>query len=93
MGRDRLKMIDATYFWVPFLMMAIGFSALIGFTVKNRIDEKYDQLEDMTIEIADSYSHSLAQTGEAYQIITELLDEKIRIAGQAIMLIDNRENN
>ncbi|MGA9517999.1 MAG: GGDEF domain-containing phosphodiesterase [Trichococcus sp.] len=86
-------MIDATYFWVPFLMMAIGFSALIGFTVKNRIDEKYDQLEDMTIEIADSYSHSLAQTSEAYQIITELLDEKIRIAGQAIMLIENRENN
>lgn len=93
MGRDKLKMMDVTYFWVPFLVMAIGFSALIGFTVKNRIDEKYNQLTDTTLEIANSYSHNLAQTSEAYQIITELLDEKIRIAGQAIMLIENRQNN
>lgn len=93
MGRDKLKIMDVTYFWVPFLIMAIGFSALIGFTVKNRIEEKYDQLKDTTLEIANSYSHNLAHTSEAYKIITELLDEKIRIAGQAIMLIDNRENN
>ncbi len=45
------------------------------------------------MEIADSYSHSLAQTAEAHEIITELLDEKIRIASQAIMLIENKANN
>lgn len=66
---------------------------MIGFAVKNRIDEKYEQLKDTSLEIANSYSHSLIHTSEAYEVITELLDEKIRIASQAIMLIENRENN
>jgi diguanylate cyclase (GGDEF)-like protein len=93
MGRDKLKMINVTYFWVPFLIISIGFSVLTYVTVKNRIDEKYEQLKDTTLEIANSYSHNLVQTDKAFDIITELLDEKIRITGQAIILIDNRENN
>ena len=93
MGRDKLKMVEITYFLVPFLIIAIGFSILTGLTVKNRIDEQYNQLEETTLEIANSYSHSLTHTSEAYEIITELLDEKIRIASQAIMLIENKDNN
>lgn len=93
LGRDKLKMVEITYFLVPFLMIAIGFSILTALTVKNRIDEQYNQLEETTLEIANSYSHSLTHTSEAYEIITELLDEKIRIASQAIMLIENKDNN
>ena len=66
---------------------------MTGLTVKNRIDEQYNQLKETTLEIANSYSHSLTQTSEAYEIITELLDEKIMIASQAIMLIENKDNN
>ena len=93
MGRDKLKTVEITYFLVPFLIISIGFSALTGLTVKNRIDEQYNQLKETTLEIANSYSHSLTQTSEAYEIITELLDEKIMIASQAIMLIENKDNN
>jgi len=93
MERDKLKNVEITYFLVPFLIITIGFSALVGLTVKNRVDDKYAQLKDMTLEIANSYSHNLAHTNEAFDIITELLDEKIRLASQAIMLIDNKENN
>lgn len=93
MGRDKLRMVEISYFLVPFLIIAIGFSILTGLTVKNRIDEQYNRLEETTLEIANSYSHSLAHTSEAYDIITELLDEKIRIASQAIMLIENKDNN
>nr|WP_319219427.1 bifunctional diguanylate cyclase/phosphodiesterase [uncultured Trichococcus sp.] len=91
--RDKLKRINVTYFWGPFLIIAIVFSVLSYVTVKDRIDEKYEQLRDTTLEIANSYSHSLAQTAEAHEIITELLDEKIRIASQAIMLIENKDND
>ena len=93
MGRDKLKMVEVTYFLVPFLVISIGFSILTGLTVKKRIDEQYNQLAETTLEIANSYSHSLARTSEAYEIITELLDEKIMIASQAIMLIENKDNN
>jgi diguanylate cyclase (GGDEF)-like protein len=92
LGRDKLKRINVTYFWGPFLIIAIVFSVLTYVTVKNRIDEKYEQLRDTTMEIADSYSHSLAHTTEAHEIITELLDEKIMIASQAIMIIENKDN-
>lgn len=93
MERDKLKNVEITYFLVPFLIITIVFSALVGLTVKNRVDDKSAQLKDMTLEIANSYSHNLAHTDEAFDIIVELLDEKIRIASQAIMLIENKENN
>ena len=93
MGRYKLKMVEITYFLVPFLIISIGFSILTALTVKNRIDEQYRQLEETTLEIANSYSHSLTHTSKAYEIITELLDEKIMIASQAIMLIENKDNN
>lgn len=86
-------MVEITYFLVPFLIITVGFSILIGLTVKNRINNQYDQLEETTLEIANSYSHSLSHTRQAYEIITELLDEKIRIASQAIMPIENKDNN
>ena len=86
-------MVEITYFLVPFLIITVVFSVLIGLTVKNRVNDQYDQLKDTTLEIANSYSHSLSHTSQAYEIITELLDEKIRIASQATMLIENKNNN
>lgn len=93
MGRDKAKSVKITYLLVPFLILTIGFSILTSLTVQNRVDEKYAQLKGMTLAIANSYSHNLAQTSEAHDIITELLDEKIRVASQAIMLIENKEDN
>ena len=74
---DKLKTVEVTYFLVPFLILLIGFSVLTGLTVKNRVEEKYALLEERTIEIANSYSHNLAHTAEAYDRITALLDNKI----------------
>lgn len=62
LGRDKLKMVKITYFLVPFLIISIGFSILTGLTVKKRIDEQYNQLEETTLEIANSYSRSLTHT-------------------------------
>ena len=90
---DKLKTVEVTYFLVPFLILLIGFSVLTGLTVKNRVEEKYALLEERTIEIANSYSHNLAHTAEAYDRITALLDNKIRIVAQALMRIEDKDNS
>lgn len=92
-GKRQIKDGRNNLFLGTLLIIAIGFSILTALTVKNRIDEQYNQLEETTLEIANSYSHSLTHASEAYEIITELLDEKIRITSQAIMLIENKDNN
>ncbi|MDK2780811.1 MAG: hypothetical protein PWP61_1108 [Trichococcus sp.] len=93
MRRDKLKTVEVTYFLVPFLILLIGFSVLTGFTVKNRVEEKHDLLEERTIEIANSYSHNLTHTAEAYDRITALLDDKFRIVAQALMRIEDKDNS
>lgn len=90
---DKLKTVEVTYFLVPFLILLIGFSVLTGLTVKNRVEEKYALLEERTIEIANSYSHNLAHTAEAYDRITALLDNKIRIVAQALMRIEDKDDS
>lgn len=90
---DKLKTVEVTYFLVPFLILLIGFSVLTGLTVKNRVEEMYALLEERTIEIANSYSHNLAHTAEAYDRITALLDDKIRIVAQALMRIEDKDNS
>ena len=90
---DKLKTVEVTYFLVPFLILLIGFSVLTGLTVKNRVEEKYALLEERTIEIANSYSHNVAHTAEAYDRITALLDNKIRIVAQALMRIEDKDNS
>ncbi|NCD10814.1 MAG: hypothetical protein EOL98_15650 [Negativicutes bacterium] len=74
------------YFIIPFVILILGFAALTYYTAENRIEERYATLEDTTLNIADSYSHSLANSREAYDIILELLDEKI------LVLIMDRSN-
>ena len=90
---DKLKTVEVTYFLVPFLILLIGFSVLTGLTVKNRVEEKYALLEERTIEIANSYSHNVAHTAEAYDRITALLDNKVRIVAQALMRIEDKDNS
>jgi hypothetical protein len=93
MGKDKIKKIDIKFFIIPFAILSIGFAMLSYFTAVNRIEEHYHFLEKMTLNIADGYSQVLTNSGEAYDIITELLDEKILVASQAIMLIKDKENN
>lgn len=93
MAKDKLRKIEIKYFLVPFLVLAVGFAGLTYYTAKNRIEERYETLENTTLNIADSYSYGVTNSSEGYNIITELLDEKIRVTSNAIMLIENKKDN
>ncbi len=91
--KDKLRKTDVKYFLIPFIILFTGFAFLPYVTAKNRIEERYDIFETTTLNIADSYAYGLTNSREAYNIITELLDEKIMVASQAIMLIEDREDH
>lgn len=93
MRRDKLKKVEISYFLAPFLIIVLGFSVITYAAIKIRVDHKYTELENITLEISDSFAQSLAQTSKSSQVITELLDEKILLASQAIMLIENKYDN
>lgn len=65
----------------------LGFSVITYAAIKIRVNQKYTELENITL---NGFAQSLAQTRKSSQVITELLDEKILNASQAIMLIENK---
>lgn len=93
MRRDKLKEVEISYFLAPFLIIVLGFSVITYAAIKIRVNQKYTELENITLEISDSFAQSLTQTRKSSQVITELLDEKILNASQAIMLIENKYDN
>lgn len=92
-SKDKLKSINIKFFLISFLVISIGFATLTYFTVMNRVEEHYQTLEKMTMNIADGYSQRIIHSEDAHDIITELLDEKLLVASQAIMLIEHKEDN
>ena len=93
MRKDKIKSIKINYFLVPFSIILFVTGIITYMTVNVRVEEKYQELKNTTLEIAKSYSSSLYQANQSSEIITELLDEKIRLASQAIMLIEDKEDN
>lgn len=93
MSKDKLKSINIKFFLISFLVISIGFATLTYFTVMNRVEEHYQTLEKMTMNMADGYSQRIIHSEDAHDIITELLDEKLLVASEAIMLIEHKEDN
>ncbi len=91
--KDKLKGLDIRYFLLPLFCLIIIFAALTYFTLRNRVNERYRFFENEALSIADSYSHALVYSHEAYDIISELLSEKLIVASQAVMLINGNKDN
>lgn len=66
----------------------MGFFLLTYFIVNNRINERYKNFEEAALSIVDSYSHTMITSKEAHEIISKLLNEKLMVASQAVMLIE-----
>lgn len=90
---DKLKKIDIRYFFIPFFALTLVFFILIYINVNNRVKERYEEFEQEAISMANSYSNFVVSSHKAYEIISDLLNEKLLIASQAIMLIDNNKDN
>ena len=90
MVKDKLKRLDIKYFLIPFAVLLFLFALLTTFVIRDRVREKYREFEDAAISIVDGYSSMLSYSHEAYETISQLLDEKLRVALQALALIEGK---
>ena len=95
MEKDRLKFSkkDFNYFFIPFIVLALVFGAMMYITASSRIEEIYRMTEESTIGIADSYSRTLEDNAAAYETIMGMLDQRILAASNAVLLMQNYESN
>ena len=95
MEKDRLKFSkkDFNYFFIPFIVLALVFGAMMYITARSRIEEIYRMTEESTISIADSYSRTLEDNAAAYETIMGMLDQRILAASNAVLLMQNYESN
>lgn len=93
MLRDKLKSFDLKYFFIPLFVLILVFLILTYVFVRSRIQEKFQNFANTAITISESYSQMLRHSREAYDTINELLNEKLEVASQAVMLIQGTEDN
>ena len=93
MKKDKLKSLDLRYFLVPFSILLILFSIMTFTAINKRVSQKYLSFEQEAINIAEGYSHALVYSHDAHKIVTELLEEKLILALQAISMIENKYDN
>jgi diguanylate cyclase (GGDEF)-like protein len=92
MRKDELKSIDIRYFLIPFIILILTFFGMTQYTINNYVNNSYENFEESSLDIADSYSQTLLTSQEAHDIVTELLEEKLMIASQAAKLIQGFES-
>lgn len=90
MKKDKLKNVDIRYFLIPFFILLLLFSLVTYTAVKRAVEEKYLSFEKQAIGIAESYSHALVYSHDARDIISDLLNEKLMVAIQAISMIEDK---
>lgn len=93
MRKDKLKSLDIKYFLTPFFLLALVFFMSTFLILKYHIGKRYQDFEDEALNIANSYSYNLINSKESYEIILNLLNEKLMVASQAIMLIEDNKNS
>lgn len=89
MTKDKLNKKDLWVFVIPFLALIVLFGMITSIYVKKQINELLKISEESTINIADTYADSLINYREATDIVVNLLDEKILVASEAVLLLDD----
>lgn len=88
MRHDKLKKVNVRFFLIPLLLLSVLSALLITNDIFQRIGNEYQRLENSTKLIADSYASRITKTQEAHQLIVDLLEQRILVASESILLLD-----
>ena len=93
MHKDKLKSLDIRFYLIPFFILILVFVVFTVLNVNYNIEKSFGNFEEDARSIADSYTQNLLNSNEAHEIISELLNEKLSVASQALILIDDIKNS
>lgn len=92
-NRREHKRVDINYFLIPMSIVLVLFFVITFSLVQSQIKTQYDHLEDIAIKLTNSYAHSVVGQTLAMDIATQLLEEKLEIAMNAIVVNEHHWSN
>ncbi len=92
-NRREHKRVDINYFLIPMSIVLVLFFVITFSLVQSQIKTQYDHLEDIAIKLTNSYAHSVVGQKLATEIAIQLLEEKLVIAMNAIVVNEHHWSN
>lgn len=93
MKKARIKHLDLRYFIIPFGMLLFLFSLFMYRDVQSWVRDTNEDLREDAMAITDRYTSSLLNAEEAQRIIEQLLDEKLKVASEAVLRMEDRKDS
>lgn len=91
--REKTKKVDIKIFLIPLVVITVCFFAAGHMIINSIKNHYYNHLKEESINVANGYSHSLAKASEATDVVNQLLEEKLFVAGRVVVFYDGNYNN
>ncbi len=91
--RVKSKTVEIKYFVIPFLIITMTFSYLVYGTISSWIKNNYDYIKSDAVNVARAYSQSLNKSTKAKDLLYNLIDERLKTAGSALMQRNEAHSN
>lgn len=88
-NRKEHKRVDINYFLIPMLALSVLFFIFTYSLIQNQIKNQYEHLEDIAVKLTNSYAHSVVGQTLAADTATQLLEERLEVAMNAIILMEH----
>lgn len=92
-NKNKLKIVDIKVFVISFTIITIMLFIVSKVAINNIKYYYYNLMKMESLNLAKSYSHSLAKASEAYEIVNELLEGKLHAASKVTALYDGHHSN
>lgn len=89
----KFKAIEARTFIVPLFVIMIIFFISYSHMTDFIKEHYYDLRTDEALKVARSYATSISKSEEAEEIVNQLLEEKLRVASQTMLLYEGQQSN
>lgn len=89
MIKEKIKKMEINYFLVPMVIVSILFFVFTYALVNSQIQTQFKHLEDVSIKLTNSYAHSIDEQKEASSLVVEMLNEKLIVAMNAILMFEH----
>lgn len=83
------KRVDINYFLIPMSIVSVLFFVFTYSLVQSQIKTEYEHLENVALKLTNSYAHSVVGQNLAAETATQLLEEKLEIAMNAILMSEH----
>lgn len=92
-NKNKFKPVNIKVFIIPFIIVTLIFFMIGHITINSIQSYYYNHMKENSLKIAHNYSENLSKANEAYDVVNELLKEKLLVASETTVLYTGRHSN